>query len=231
MPKHETKRIIRQLFWRLYALNLPQAQIESMLDALVTNHWYEWYNAIPAELCLSLLDEIETFEEQGNLKPAGIGRGDEHQLASDIRRDHIKWITGTTPAQIEYLAIMNALQQEINRALFLGLFEYECHYALYNQGDFYLKHMDAFKGQANRIVTTVLYLNPDWREDWGGELLVYNEEGNQVMASINPEIGKLVVFMSENVPHEVAVTHHPRASIAGWFRLNNTNGLNLDPAR
>lgn len=205
-----------------------------MLDALVSKHWFEWQNAIPAELCLALLNEIETYDEEGDLKRAGIGRGDEHKLARDIRRDQIKWITGTSPAQFQYLALMQTLQQEINRALFLGLFEYECHYALYNQGDFYLKHMDAFQGQANRIITTVLYLNPDWQADYGGELLVYEGCGDDkdiLMAKVLPKIGKLVVFMSEHIPHQVAVTHQARASIAGWFRLNNNNGLNLDPAR
>jgi len=212
-------------------MNLPSNHIEVMLDALVSKHWYEWSNAIPEEICRDLLNEVETYDENGDLKRAGIGRGDEHQLARDVRRDQIKWITGTTPAQQAYLAIMKTIQLEINRALFLGLFEYECHYALYNKGDFYLKHMDAFKGQANRIVTTVLYLNPDWQADWGGELLIYGEEGDQILNSVLPEIGKLVIFMSENVPHEVAVTQHPRASIAGWFRLNNTTAIQLDPAR
>lgn len=212
-------------------MNLPQEQIESMLDALVADYWYEWPAAIPASICLDLLNEVENYDENGDLKRAGIGRGDDHQLAKQIRRDQIKWITGNTPAQMAYLQIMQTLQREINRALFLGLFEYECHYALYNKGDFYLKHMDAFQGQANRIVTTVLYLNPEWQADWGGELVVYDPSGTHEMAKVLPEMGKLVVFMSEHVPHEVAVTQQPRASIAGWFRLNNTNGLQLDPAK
>lgn len=212
-------------------MNLPQEQIDLMLDALVSNYWYEWPNAIPESICLDLLNEIETYDENGDLKRAGIGRGEDHQLAKDIRRDQIKWLTGTTAAQVAYLALMKQLQQEINRALFLGLFEYECHYALYNQGDFYLKHSDAFKGQANRIVTTVLYLNPDWQKQWGGELVIYDETGEEQIAKVTPELGKLVVFMSEHVPHEVAVTQQPRASIAGWFRLNNTTALQLDPAR
>ncbi len=210
-------------------MNLSQNQIETMLDALVEHHWFEWPNAIPDDICTALLNEIESYDDQGDLQRAGIGRGDEHQLAKEIRRDQIKWLNGSTAAQQAYLEIMNTLRQEVNRALFLGLFEYECHYALYKKGDFYLKHMDSFKGQSNRILTSVLYLNPEWQADWGGELIIYNEAGDTAIAKVMPEMGKLVLFMSEHVPHEVTVTQQPRASIAGWFRCNNTTSNQLDP--
>ena len=211
-------------------MNIPHNQLESMMDSLVNNSWFEWHNAIPKNICLDLLNEVKHYNQVGALQPAGIGRGHQHQLAKELRRDQIKWLNGSTPAQIAYLAIMNTLQQELNRALFLGLFEYECHFAVYNKGDFYKKHKDSFKGNANRIVTTVLYLNQEWQADWGGELIIYDTQGTESLAKILPQIGKVVIFMSENLPHEVATTLHPRSSIAGWFRVNNTNSLHLDPA-
>ena len=43
--------------------------------------------------------------------------------------------------------------------------------------------------------------------------------------------GKLVIFMSEQIPHEVLPTRKPRASIAGWFRCNASVTGKIDPAR
>lgn len=102
--------------------------------------------------------------------------------------------------------------------------------ALYKKGDFYKKHLDSFRGNANRMVTTVLYLNPNWHPDWGGELVIYSEDSSQVLAKILPEMGKLVVFMSEQIPHEVLPTLHPRVSVTGWFRLNSSIAGSIDPA-
>ncbi|MBD3755495.1 MAG: 2OG-Fe(II) oxygenase [Gammaproteobacteria bacterium] len=211
-------------------LDLTPNLIDEMLDALVEQGWYEWPQAVSRELCEALLAEVEQYDEEGELQRAGIGRGDAHQLNKDVRRDQIKWLDGSTEAQVLYLKQMAELQYQLNRALFLGLFEYECHFALYKKGDFYKKHLDSFRGRANRMVTTVLYLNPGWQPDWGGELVVYNEESTEVLATVTPELGKLVVFMSEQIPHEVLPTHRPRVSIAGWFRCNNSIAGIVDPS-
>lgn len=47
---------------------------------------------------------------------------------------------------------MDGLRQQLNRALYLGLNNYEAHYAAYQAGGFYKKHLDLFKGKRNRIV-------------------------------------------------------------------------------
>lgn len=212
------------------ALEITPDITEQLLDALVGQGWFEWPHAVTDELCQALLDEVQVYDEEGALQKAGIGRGQVHQLNQDIRRDQIKWLNGSTLAQTTYLQQMAQLQYQLNRALFLGLFEYESHFALYKSGDFYKKHLDSFRGQANRMVTTVLYLNPNWQSDWGGELVIYNEESSCQLAVITPEMGKLVVFMSEQIPHEVLPTRKARVSIAGWFRCNNSIAGNIDPA-
>lgn len=210
-------------------MNFSPDQINALLDNLVEKGWYEWPNAIPDSLCENLLAEIETYDELGALQRAGIGRGDQHQLNHSVRRDEIKWLDGRSESQLQYFEAMHTLQTEMNRALFLGLFEYECHYALYPQGGFYKTHRDSFKGQANRMVTTVLYLNPGWQNHWGGELVLYDDKQTKQIAKIAPELGKMVIFMSEQIPHEVLPTHQPRASVAGWFRLNTSTAVIIDP--
>lgn len=212
-------------------LHLTPSTLDLLLDSLVENGWFEWPDAVSADLCKSLLAEVEAYDELGILQRAGVGRGELHQVNSEVRRDQIKWLDGQTEPQVSYLSQMTELKCQLNQALFLGLFEYESHFALYKKGDFYKKHLDSFRGNANRTVSTVLYLNPNWLADWGGELVIYNEDSTQTLAKILPEMGKLVVFMSEQIPHEVLTTLHPRVSVTGWFRLNSSIAGNIDPAQ
>lgn len=116
----------------------------------------------------------------------------------------------------------------LNRSFFLGLFDYECHYAKYQQGDFYKKHYDAFKGRSNRVFTTVLYLNTP---DSGGELIIYKPKSKQVEVCIKPLAGTLVIFESERFMHEVLPAGDERYSIAGWFRMNASISGVIDPPR
>ncbi|MDG4811638.1 2OG-Fe(II) oxygenase [Hydrogenovibrio sp. 3SP14C1] len=213
------------------ALKLTDSIMDQLLDALVEKGWFEWPHAVTDELCQQLLTEAEHHDDQGNLQRAGIGRGDVHQLNTDIRRDQIKWLDGASASQQTYFKQMAELQYQLNRALFLGLFEYESHFAVYKAGAFYKKHLDSFRGRANRMVTTVLYLNPGWQTGWGGELVIYNEDSSEKLATVTPELGKLVVFMSEQIPHEVLPTLQARISIAGWFHCNNSIAGQIDPAK
>jgi SM-20-related protein len=91
--------------------------------------------------------------------------------------------------------------------------------ALYPPGAFYAKHIDQHRGQSGRVLSWVLYLNPEWREEWGGQLRLYEPERPELpMAEIFPRAGRLVVFASDEVPHEVRPTDETRASLTGWFR-------------
>jgi SM-20-related protein len=65
----------------------------------------------------------------------------------------------------------------------------------------------------------VYYLNEEWRKEDGGELVIYNQNDN-FLAKVAPIGNKMVVFMSENFPHEVLPTNTTRYSIAGWFRID-----------
>ncbi|MBR9856679.1 MAG: proline hydroxylase [Gammaproteobacteria bacterium] len=155
------------------------------------------------------------------LTPAAIGRARLQQTNEQIRTDKTRWLEGDTPIQRGYQAQMADLQLQLNRQLFMGLKDYECHYALYQTGDFYKKHLDAFRGRGNRRLTTVLYLNDDWQAGDGGELLVYAARGKTVTHRVLPQAGTLVCFLSEDFPHEVLPARRDRLSIAGWFRIDD----------
>jgi len=192
----------------------------SLLEQLATRGYGVVRELVPTELVDSLFVELKSLSET-EFKRAGVGRQQDFQLNRFVRSDHICWLNGETPASRAFLAWIETLRQALNRRLLLGLFDYECHYARYPKGAFYKTHRDAFKGQANRVLSTVLYLNPQWGPADGGELELFDDSGEQRLASIAPEYGKLVVFLSEEFPHQVLAAQRERYSIAGWFRLRS----------
>jgi SM-20-related protein len=155
----------------------------------------------------------------GAFTPAGTGRRQGHHADIFVRSDAIRWLDASAAADRAYLDLMDGLRAALNRRLLLGLFDYECHYARYAPGAFYRRHVDAFGGSRNRVLSTVLYLNADWRQEEGGELLVYAEDQAEPLASVQPRHNRLVVFLSERFPHEVKPATRVRHSIAGWFRV------------
>ncbi|WP_265942439.1 2OG-Fe(II) oxygenase [Dechloromonas sp. A34] len=157
-------------------------------------------------------DEVSRFQ------PAGIGRGAANQRRESIRGDLISWFDLADHTDRAYLAWMEELRLGLNAALFLGLFDYECHYAIYGSGAGYAKHSDVLNGARQRVLSTVLYLNEGWQEGDGGQLRLFDPTGDGVIATIQPEFGTMVIFLSEVFPHQVLTANRQRRSIAGWFR-------------
>jgi len=185
-------------------------------------------NAVPADLLSELWQQLRSMPSH-QFDSAGVGRQQAHTVNSFIRSDAISWIERDTPAGEDWLNWAAELQQYLNRRLFLGLFSFESHFSHYAPGDFYKKHRDAFKGQSNRVLSVVLYLNPDWMPDDGGELALYHGEQSQSVLKVTPSMGTLVAFLSKEFPHEVLPAKRDRYAIAGWFRVNTTSTGRADP--
>lgn len=208
-----------------------ESWIDDAADALAGRGWFCRADAVSAELVASLSTDLEQLIEDDRLKRAGIGRERDFQVDRDIRRDWIFWLNRRRPVQAEFLDLAEQIRLALNRRLFLALFEFEAHLSLYPPGAFYRRHFDSFRGAANRMVSLVVYLNRDWADDDSGELVLYRPETGDEMARIAPRAGTLLLFMSEEIEHEVLPTRSDRGSIAGWFRLNNTTADYLDPPR
>lgn len=132
--------------------------MDPLIDALITQGYFIWDDFLESEEVLRLRDAIPE-----KWKEARIGRNDDLIKVERIRSDKIQWLqAGKSQAVDEYLAKMEEIRLAVNRYLYLGLFEYEAHFAKYEQGDFYQKHLDSFRGQENRKLTTVFYLNDTW---------------------------------------------------------------------
>jgi len=190
---------------------------------------------VPGFLDEDLRRSLRHDAEKSALAPAGIGRAAQLQRDERIRSDSIAWLDGSTPAQQRYLALMEQLRLHINAKLFLGLFDYECHYARYQPGQFYRRHRDAFAGSEQqphaRVLTTICYLNDTWSPEDAGELVIYGDEKRNdehddeallqpgaELQKIAPQPGTLVVFLAERFPHEVLASKATRYSVTGWFR-------------
>ncbi|TPD62051.1 2OG-Fe(II) oxygenase [Emcibacter nanhaiensis] len=152
-----------------------------------------------------------------DFRPARIGREKTRQKNTSIRRDEISWITGERPAGRAWLDWADELRLYLNCRLFLGLTSFESHYARYGEGDFYRRHLDAFPGEANRVLSLVAYLNHDWAPGDGGEIILYPDAAAPVATA--PAFGTLAIFLAEEMPHEVLPCRTERLSIAGWFRV------------
>ena len=104
----------------------------------------------------------------------------------------------------------------------------EALYAYYPNGGFYRRHVDALPGSASalREFSFLLYLNKAWTPEDGGCLRLYTGgrqggegggEGGAVHEDVQPTAGKLVVFKSDRLPHEVLETSAERLAVVGWF--------------
>lgn len=185
-------------------------------------------NALPEELVENLSFYAQNLPDS-KFSRAGVGRNQDHQVNHLVRTDKIRWIKGDNEVERQWLSWAEQLQESLNRQLFLGLFSFESHFAHYGVGDFYKKHVDAFKGETNRVLSLVCYLNRDWKLADGGELKIYLSEDETVVLQVAPAFGTVVIFLSDEFPHEVLPTNKDRFSIAGWYRINTSFTNKVDP--
>lgn len=170
--------------------------------------------------------EARQLWHDGAFRHARVGKGASMQLNPEVRNDRVLWLNTEKPGavQLPYFLDMETLRKEINRNLFLGLFEFEAHFALYPPGSSYDIHYDRFIGSLDRIVTCILYLNSNWQHEDGGALNIHlgNEPSKlKLPMQVLPQSGRLVSFISEQFPHEVLPASRDRLSLTGWFRIRS----------
>jgi SM-20-related protein len=201
-----------------------EAFLEELFSELTEMGFSELEGLVSVNLCQALRLNIRTLDKQDRLKKAKIGNKKDRQNQSEIRGDFIHWMSRLAPhpAEEEFFERIDLCMQFLSRRLFLALNAYEAHYAVYPKGARYQKHVDAFRNDDSRKISTVLYLNENWQPGDGGELLIYSEKDpNQIVHTVEPKLGKFVIFLSNTIPHEVLPAKKSRYSIAGWMRANS----------
>lgn len=150
---------------------------------------------------------------EGLFTPAGVART--HQREDSIRSDRSLW---SGPEDVELSGLhqgFERLRLELNESAWLGLSRFELQLAHYpGAGEHYVRHKDSFEGEANRRVTAIVYLNPRWEPGHGGALVIHSEGET---AELAPVLGRLVVFLSAKVEHEVLPTRAPRYAATAWY--------------
>ena len=79
----------------------------------------------------------------------------------------------------------------------------------------YRRHLDSYEGQdIPRLLTLLLYLT--WEPREGGHLRVYPPADPAAPREIEPRPGRLVVFYSQEVEHEVLPSVGDRHALTVW---------------
>ena len=195
----------------------PEIIFSELVDSLAEKGWAVTDNFFITDFLQELLKEEMLLFKSGQFKQAGIGKGAEHKVVSEIRSDFVHWLDedNLSELQKQFWIQMEELKQFLNREFFLGLKEMEFHFAVYPEGSFYKKHFDRFQRDSGRTISCVLYLNQDWTENDGGQLRIYN---NEIFTDVAPVFGRFVCFKSDEIEHEVLPTKKERYSITGWMK-------------
>ena len=172
---------------------------------------------------LSLRNSLLVKYEEDKFKKSAIGSRVNEQIIEEIRGDFILWLNEGIANDSEKLFFnkINDLAAYLNRTCFLGILHKEFHYAVYPEGTFYKRHLDTFQNDDRRKLSVVCYLNDvHWKNEDGGELVLYlDENGTEVPKIIYPLPGRVVVFESQLIEHEVKpVLASERLSITGWLK-------------
>jgi SM-20-related protein len=177
--------------------------------------------AMPEADWRKLRAEAEHLLANHAFSAAGIGRGgqtgQESGKESAIRGSSICWLDPSMPAGDAFLGWMDGLRSSLNRTLFLGLDSFEAQYAHYPTGAAYSTHVDRLHDSDARVISAVIYLNPDWPVGAGGELVIYDAD-DVPRLTLAPDGGTLVLFLSGGTRHEARKADRERWSVAGWFR-------------
>lgn len=168
-------------------------------------------------LALRLAVNLKNLFTGGLLNPAGTGNETLAVFNRAVRGDQIYWLDRghNDTTENDFFDLMDSFVAYLNETCYTGITGYEFHYTLYETGAFYKKHLDQFKSNGSRQYSMVMYLNPGWIAADGGELCIYPNSIAQLIAPIN---GTSVFFKSNELEHEVLITHKPRMSITGWLK-------------
>lgn len=196
-------------------------EFESIIDSILTDGYGVADDFLtPAEV-VALGQRLRERRNAGQFRMAGTGN-QQVRVEMAIRGDEILWLdeANATPEEAAFLNRVGEFVQYVNQTCYLGLREYEFHYALYPPGTFYKRHLDQFRSDSRRKLSVVCYLNADWQETDGGQLALYlpDADGSERTITVQPTGGRLVCFESGRLEHEVLPATRERLSLTGWLK-------------
>lgn len=197
-----------------------------MYESIITDLMEQQYSVVEdffsAEEVVALRNALLEKYEEDNFKKAAIGNRLNETIEKSVRGDFIFWLNENeaNTAEKQFFHKINDMVSYLNKTCFMGILHKEFHYALYPKGTFYKRHLDTFQNDDRRKLSMVCYLNEEnWQPEYGGELVIYlNENGREVEKTIYPFPGRMVIFESQLLEHEVKPVEQRRLSITGWLK-------------
>ncbi len=195
---------------------------ERIIEDIVAQKYALVENFFTADEVILLRQSLIDKHDDNVFKKAAIGNFVNEHIVKSIRGDVILWMDESEPNLAERLFFdkINSLVDYLNKTCFLGILRKEFHYALYPQGTFYKRHIDTFQNDDRRKLSMVCYLNEaGWVPENGGELVLYlDDHGKDIEKVIYPFPGRMVIFESQMIEHEVKPVNTERLSITGWLK-------------
>lgn len=195
-----------------------EQQFEQLISEVIERNYGICDNFLEKPLLAGLRVKLRSCHANGEMYPAGIGRHFDFKKNLEVRGDVIRWIEEDTKNlyEIAFLDKIKKLIYYLNSTCYTQINQYEFHYAWYDAGSAYKRHLDQFKSHRGRKFSMVVYLNENWEDSDGGNLKLYLDEGDEEVFPIG---GRAVFFKSDELEHEVmASPKRPRISIAGWLK-------------
>lgn len=188
---------------------------DELIDSYLTTNVGTVSNFLSTALSAHLVDNINALYADDLLLSAGTGN---HKIVNHdklVRSDKIYWLDRlhNNIHESAFFDLMDRFVSHLNSSCYAGITGYEFHYTLYEKGSFYKRHLDNFKQNGSRAFSMIMYLNTEVN---GGSLRIYQGDG---FRDITPNSGKSVFFKSDQLEHEVLITHLPRMSITGWLKV------------
>jgi SM-20-related protein len=194
-----------------------QKSFDDIIDSFIENKVGISDNFLSVALSNHLKNNLKDLYATNKLKNAGTGN--ETIILKDtlVRSDKIYWLDRihNDPFENEFFDLMDSFIFYLNSTCYTGITGYEFHYAMYEKGAFYKKHLDQFRNNESRQFSMIMYLNTDWQVSDGGELCIHHKN---YLQNISPNEGKSVFFRSNELEHEVLITNKIRMSITGWLK-------------
>ena len=191
-------------------------KFEAIIEGILADNYATCEDFFDKKLVTGLRNNLIGRHADDRMHKAGIGRQDTSQQNIKVRGDVISWLEDDTvdPHERAFFDTIEAFYRYLNRTCYTGINGSEFHYALYEPGSFYKRHLDQFKHDSGRQISVVTYLNDDWADADGGELVLYLDSGEK---TIRLQSGRAVFFKADEIEHEVKVANRGRLSIAGWL--------------
>jgi SM-20-related protein len=195
---------------------------DTLIDSFIADRVGLAAHFLQNDLATALRLQLLEHAAEKHLLAAGIGNEASVLHDLQIRSDKIYWLDRKheNPFENQFFEYMDAFVAYLNESCYTGISSYEFHYAWYDTGAFYKRHLDQFRNDDSRAFSMIMYLNTDWLPAHGGELCIYHNDHTQ---TVSPMFGKSVFFKSSELEHEVLLTNVPRLSITGWLRTNGKN--------